>query len=78
MTSVRTNENRPANRVSLKPPTIGGPRVRNQSDRMQNLLHGKQNLWRRFVTNIPANGRFRGPGAQEAFPVFTGRSRGFG
>jgi hypothetical protein len=36
MTSVRTNENRPANRAfSLKPPTIGGPRVRNQSDRMQ-------------------------------------------
>ena len=36
MTSVRTSENRPANRAfSLKPPTIGGPRVRNQSDRMQ-------------------------------------------
>src|SRR5688572_15539829 len=36
MTSVRTNESRPANWVFfLKPPTIGGPRVRNQSDRMQ-------------------------------------------
>jgi hypothetical protein len=36
MTSVRTDENRPANRAfSLKPPTIGGPRVRNQSDRTQ-------------------------------------------
>ena len=36
MTSVRTNENRPANwAFFLKPPTIGGPRVRNQSDRMQ-------------------------------------------
>ena len=36
MTSVRTNENWPANRAfSLKPPTIGGPRVRSQSDLMQ-------------------------------------------
>ena len=36
MTSVRTSANRPANRAFfLKPPTIGGPRVRNQSDRMQ-------------------------------------------
>ena len=36
MTSVRTNENRPANRAFFsQPPTIGGPRVRNQSDRMQ-------------------------------------------
>jgi hypothetical protein len=36
VTSVRTSENRPANRAfSLKPPPIGGPRVRNQSDRTQ-------------------------------------------
>jgi hypothetical protein len=33
---VRTNEKRPANRAfSLKPPAIGQPRVRNQSDRRQ-------------------------------------------
>ena len=35
-TSVRPNENWPANwAFYIKPPTIGGPRVRNQSDLMQ-------------------------------------------
>ena len=35
MTSVRTIENGLQTGVSLKPPTSGGPRVRNQSDRTQ-------------------------------------------
>jgi hypothetical protein len=36
MTSARTSENPPAKgRFSLRPPTSGGPRVRNQSDRTQ-------------------------------------------
>jgi hypothetical protein len=36
--------------------------------RTLDLLHGKQDVRRRFGTNMPAKGRFMGPGARGGLP----------